>query len=224
MCEGVKNMIVLSPQALQRMPYYLQYLKSLSACGTAVIAAPAVAEAMRLNEVQVRKDFAAVSPSKGKPKMGFVVAELIANMEGILGYHNTKDAVLVGAGSLGKALLSYRGFQSYGLRILAAFDVDERIVGTQIDNKPVFSVNRLGELCERLRVQIGIIAVPDREAQRVCDVLVQSGIRAVWNFAPVHLTAPKDIFIKNENMAASLAVLSNYLEAGAAGVTEESKP
>ena len=217
-------MIALSPQALQRIPYYLQYLKSLNACGTAVIAAPAIAEAMRLNEVQVRKDFAAVSPSKGKPKTGFVVAELIANMEGILGYHNTKEAVLVGAGSLGKVLLSYKGFQSYGLRILSAFDVDERVIGTEIDGKPVFPASRLGELCERLRVQIGIIAVPDGEAQRICDTLVQNGIRAIWNFAPVHLTAPKHIFIKNENMAASLAVLSNYLEARAADVAEEGKP
>ncbi len=214
-------MIVLSSQAVQRMPYYLQYLKALRASDTAVIAAPSVAEALGLNEVQVRKDFAAVSPTKGKPKTGFVVAELIANMENVLGYHNTKDAVLVGAGSLGKALLSYHGFQNYGLHILAAFDVDESIIGTEIDTKPVFPMSRLCEICERLRVQIGIIAVPADKAQTICESLVRCGIRAIWNFAPAHLTAPKDIFIKNENMAASLALLSSYLEDGAADVMEE---
>jgi redox-sensing transcriptional repressor len=217
-------MIVLSSQALQRMPYYLQYLKARRVLGTEVVAAPAVAEAMGLNEVQVRKDFAAVSPTKGKPKTGFVVAELIANMENILGYHNTKDAVLVGAGSLGRALLSYHGFQNYGLNILAAFDVDDRIVGTQIDTKPVFPMSSLCEICERLHVQIGIITVPADEAQNVCESLVRCGIRAIWNFAPAHLAAPKGIFIKNENIAASLALLSSYLEDGADIVTEDNAP
>lgn len=194
------------------MPYYLQELGRLRGEGVTVVAAPAIAEAIGLNEVQVRKDFAAVSPSKGKPKTGFIVSELITHMESLLGYDNTKDAVLVGAGSLGRALLSYQGFESYGIRIVAAFDVDERIVGTEIAGKPVFPIDRLEELCARLHAHIGVITVPAAAAQKVCDMLVAGGILAIWNFAPAPLATPKDIFIKHENMAVSLAVLSKHLE------------
>ncbi len=217
-------MVVCSRQALQRMTYYLQYLKKLQAQGVTVVAAPAVAEALGLNDVQVRKDFAAVSTNKGKPKTGFVLAELIANMEEASGYNNAKEAVLVGAGSLGRALLSYKGFQSYGLKIVAAFDSDERIAGTEIGGTPVFAADRLPELSKRLGARIGIIAVPEAEAQSVCDVLIECGVLAIWNFAPVHLSAPGNILVKNENMAASLAVLSRHLEERERDRWEETEP
>ena len=207
-----KTMVALSTQALQRMPYYLQYLKQLQSSGVAVIAAPAIAEAMGLHEVQVRKDFAAVSTTRGKPKAGFVVAELVENMETLLGYHNVNDAVLVGAGSLGRALLSYQEFDTCGMHIVAAFDRDEGIIGSQINGKKVLAIDALPELCRRLGVHIGIITVPANQAQAVCDLLVSGGILAIWNFAPTHLLAPREILIRNENMASSLAVLSQHLQ------------
>jgi len=207
-----ESMVAISTQALQRMPYYLQYLKKLQSGGVSIIAAPAIAEALGLNEVQVRKDFASVSTTKGKPKSGFIVSELINNMESFLGYHNVKDAVLVGAGSLGRALLSYHGFDECGMHIVAAFDIDESIIGTKINKKKVFPMGRLNEMCRRLSARIGIITVPANQAQAVCDQLVSGGILAIWNFAPVHISAPKDILIKNENMAASLALLSKHLQ------------
>ncbi len=203
--------VVISRQALERMPYYLQYLKKLKNAGISVVAAPAIAEALNLNEVQVRKDFAAVSTTKGKPKAGFEVSPLINNMESFLGYHNVTDAVLVGAGSLGRALLSYQGFDECGMHIVAAFDADERLAGSEINHKPVMPMSRLGEICRRLGVHVGIITVPAGQAQAVCDQLVAVGILAIWNFAPTHLSAPGDILIKNENMAASLALLSKHL-------------
>lgn len=203
--------VVLSRQALQRMPFYLQYLKKLKSEGTGLIAAPAIAEAMGLNEVQVRKDFAAVSSTGGRPKTGFAVAELIADMETFLGYRNVNEAVLVGAGSLGRALLSYRGFDDYGMKITLAFDVDERVVGRELFGKQVLPATMISDLCRRMKIRIGIITVPAGAAQAACDSLVAGGILAIWNFAPVHLSAPEDILIQNENMAASLALLSKHL-------------
>ncbi|MGE4484718.1 MAG: redox-sensing transcriptional repressor Rex [Oscillospiraceae bacterium] len=202
----------ISIQALQRMPYYLQYLKKLQINGVTIIAAPAIAETLDLNEVQVRKDFASVSTTKGKPKAGFSVSELIENIEILLGYRNVSDAVLVGAGSLGRALLSYQGFDSSSMHIVAAFDINESIIGCEINGKKVLHVSELDELCSRLKIHIGIITVPAEKAQEVCDRLVSGGILAIWNFAPIHLTAPKNILIKNENMAASLALLSKHLQ------------
>lgn len=204
--------ISISTQALERMPYYLQYLKQLQKEGISVIASPSIAADLSLNEVQVRKDLAAVSTLKGKPKAGFIIEDLIYNMEDILGYHNVKDAVLVGAGSLGRTLLSYKGFDSSGMNIVAAFDTDETIIGCELCGKKILSVNKLSGMCRRLNIHIGIITVPKEHAQTVCDQLVAGGILAVWNFAPIHLSAPEHILIRNENMAASLAMLSKHLQ------------
>ena len=203
--------VSISRQALQRMPYYLQALRAARDSGAEIISAPTVAAQLGLNEVQVRKDFASVSDTAGKPKTGFQTSELIAAIERTLGYDNTNDAVLVGAGSLGRALLSYRGFEAYGLSIVAAFDVDPNLTGGEISGKQVLPMSKLGSICHNMNIHIGIITVPASQAQAVCDALVSSGILAIWNFAPMHLNTPEGILVQNENMAASLAVLSKHL-------------
>ena len=166
---------------------------------------------MGLNDVVVRKDLAAVS-SLGRPKVGYIRLELIQELERFLGYDNTQDAILVGAGKLGQALLSYSGFPQYGLNILAAFDSDPALVGAQVAGKRILSVEKMGGLCRRVGVHIGIITVPGEHAQQVCDQLIDSGILAVWNFANAHLNVPEGILVQNENMAVSLALLSNHLK------------
>lgn len=210
MREGGTPMVI-SKQALQRLPYYIRFLRGLREGGATVVAAPAVAAELGLNEVQVRKDLAAMSNGHGKPKAGFIIAELIDNMEDALGYHNSADAVLVGAGSLGRALLGYEGFAECGLNIVAAFDENPALAGKTVCGKPVFPMGRLKDICGRMVLHIGIITVPAAAAQAVCDALVGAGVLAVWNFAPVHLSVPPDILVQNENMAASLALLSNHL-------------
>lgn len=202
----------ISRQALWRLPYYLRFLRDQQEQGASIIAAPAVANQLGLNEVQVRKDLAAMSNRHGKPKAGFVIAELIENMEKALGYHNQDNAILVGAGSLGRALLGYGGFGECGLHMVAAFDADPSLAGVAIAGKPVYSMDKLREVCAAIGdVRIGVIAVPATAAQAVCDELVMAGMLAIWNFAPVHLSVPPDILVQSENMAASLALLSNHL-------------
>jgi len=200
----------ISIQALQRLPLYLQYLKALPADRDIYISAKVLSSALGFGEIQVRKDLAAVSDG-GKPKVGYCAAELIKDIENFLGYDNVNDAVLVGAGKLGKALLSYEGFKAYGLNIVAAFDSDPGKCGIDESGKQIFHISKMENLCERMKIEIGIITVPAASAQEVCDILVKSGIRAVWNFAPAHLSVPAGVLLKNENMAASLAVLSKHL-------------
>ncbi len=200
----------ISKQTLQRLPFYLGYLKTLDKETVETISATTIAEALSLNHVQVRKDLASVC-SLGRPKIGYVTQELIGEIEHFLGYDNAEMAVIVGAGKLGKALLGYRGFEDYGLNIVAAFDMDERVVGSEENGKQILPMNKLKNLCERMKIHIGIITVPAEHAQSVCDALVDSGILAIWNFAPVHLTVPEHILVQNENMASSLAVLSKHL-------------
>ena len=196
----------LSKQALKRLPMYMSYLKTIENT-TEYISSSAVAKALDLNDVQVRKDLAAVCKTAGIPKRGFLVKDLVDGISDFLGYEERTDAILVGAGNLGMALMSYKGFERYGIKIAAAFDTRSEV----IDNKRVFEISELPKMCKKLKVKIGIITVPAQEAQSVCDLLVESGNMGIWNFSPVHLKAPEDILVQNENMASSLAVLSNHL-------------
>ncbi|PWL50859.1 MAG: redox-sensing transcriptional repressor Rex [Clostridiales bacterium] len=200
----------ISKQALQRLPVYLNYLKSLPDNDPVNISATAIAEALHLHDVQVRKDLAIVSTG-GRPKIGYVTKDLIADLQRYLGYDNVENAVVVGAGNLGRALLSYDGFGAYGLNIVAAFDCDEALAGQTIRGKEIFSVAKLEDLCERLKIRIGIITAPAGAAQQLCDRLIRGGVLAIWNFAPVHLNVPEGVLVQNENMAASLALLSKHL-------------
>lgn len=201
----------ISKSVLKRLPGYLAYLKSLPEGTATYISATALANALGMGEVQVRKDLAMVSDG-GRPKIGYLREGLIDDIEQFLGYDNTTDAVLIGAGKLGQALLDYSGFSEYGLRILAAFDVAPST--KNIDGgKPILPMDRLKSFCDEHMVRMGIITVPAAHAQSVCDQLIACGIRAIWNFAPTHLDVPSNILVQNENMATSLAVLSMHLQA-----------
>ena len=191
--------VKISKSVLKRLPAYLAYLKRLPADDEAYISATALASALDMGEVQVRKDLAMVSDG-GRPKVGYHRQSLIADMEEFLGYNNANNAVLVGAGKLGRALLGYGGFAEYGLNIVAAFDSD-----------PILAMEQLPGVCRDKQILIGIITVPAAQAQSVCDQLIAHGIKAIWSFAPVHLDVPEGILVQYENMATSLAVLSKHL-------------
>ena len=201
----------ISKSVLKRLPGYLAYLKSLPENGPVHISATALANALGMGEVQVRKDLAMVSDG-GRPKIGYLRESLIEDIEQFLGYDNTTDAVLIGAGKLGQALLGYNGFDAYGLNILAAFDAKPTADATE-DGKPIYPMDQLESFCRANKVLMGIITVPTAYAQEVCDQLIACGIKAVWNFAPTHLEVPPHILVQNENMATSLAVLSMHLQA-----------
>lgn len=201
----------ISKSVLKRLPGYLSYLKNIPDDASPYISATGLANALGMGEVQVRKDLAMVSDG-GRPKIGYLRQSLIEDISQFLGYDNTTDAILVGAGKLGQALLGYSGFAAYGLNILAAFDVSPFSAQTD-EGLPVFSMEQLETFCRNNQVLMGIITVPAPYAQEVCDRLIDCGIKAVWNFAPTHLDVPEGILVQNENMATSLAVLSMHLQA-----------
>ncbi len=203
--------ICLTVQALQRMPYYLQYLEKVKEDGICFITATTIANEMDLNDVVVRKDLSSICTTKGRPNTGFSVDDLIVNIKACLGCDYVMNGVLVGAGSLGRALLGNHEFAKYGLNIVAAFDIDNDIIGTVIRGKKVLPLDEVKNLCNRMNIHVGIIAVPDEFAQEAADQLTSCGIRAIWNFSLVILSVPDFVMVKNENLAASLAVLSQHL-------------
>ncbi len=201
----------LSVQGVKRLPYYLKYLKELEASNTPYVPAAAIADSLGIYEVQVRKDLAAVSSQPGKPRVGFCVHGLIDDIQHFLGYDNANVAVLVGAGHLGQALLSYGEFAHYGLKIAAAFDNNPDLQGSSIHGCPVYGMDMLPIVCQQNNIPIGIITTPAQYAQDVCDQLVAAGCKAIWNFAHVHLYVPEGTLVQNEDMAVSFALLSNRL-------------
>ncbi|MBP3876414.1 MAG: redox-sensing transcriptional repressor Rex [Lachnospiraceae bacterium] len=202
----------LTVQALQRMPYYLEYLEDAVQKGHREISAASIASELGLSDVLVRKDLAAVSTKSGRPKAGFEADTLIEDIRNYMGYHHIKKAVLAGAGSLGKALLRNGEFRKYGLQIVAAFDIRRSLIHRRIGDVEVYSLTRLRDYCLENQIQIGIITVPADAAQDVALRMADGGIRAIWNFAFVKLHLPEQILVQNEDLASSLAMLSQHLQ------------
>lgn len=200
----------VSKATAARLPVYLRYLKGEAGKGVEFVSSAAMAKAMGLSAVGVRKDLAIVSSSPGKPRLGFEIKDLIADIEKFLGYHRFTNAVIVGAGALGRAILAYEGFENYGINVVAAFDISPEKVGA-IGGKPVYPMERLDEIVRREDIRAGILTVPRAGAQQALDKMVKAGIKAVLNFAPVYLTAPEGVYIKSEDLAASLATLNGAL-------------
>ena len=201
----------ISKATVERMPLYLRFLQEENSKGAAYISSAVIAQNIPVSAVLVRKDLALVSSEPGRPRLGFGVVRLIADIEKFLGYDSLSNAVIVGAGGLGRAFLGYEGFKNNGLSILAAFDSDPDLHGKEISGKCILPMESMAAFVAENKIRIGIITVPKAAAQDVLDQMVAAGIKAVWNFAPAPLRAPKGIVLKTEDLAASLAMLAGKL-------------
>ena len=195
---------------IKRLPLYLRLLRKMKAEGEEYASGTVVARELGLDPIVVRKDLA-ITGAVGRPRLGFPMAEIISALEDFLGWSNTSDAFLVGVGNLGRALLGYKGFEQHGMRIVAAFDTDPDIIGTQVHGKTVYDVAKLPEMAKSLHVQIGVLTVTASVAQQVANAMVEGGIRAIWNFTPTTLDLPAHVILQREELASSLAVLSHRL-------------
>lgn len=195
---------------LRRLPRYYQYLARLKGAGQEQVSAAHMAEVLGVHHTQVRKDLA-ITGCQGRPKTGHKVAELLTAIEGFLHWDSHSDAFLVGVGSLGTALMKYPGFDKAGAHIVAAFDQDHAKAGLRIGDTPVLPMEKFTTLAERMHISVGILTVPPEAAQATADLMVGSGIRAIWNFAPVSLDLPDDVIVENLELFTSLALLLRRL-------------
>lgn len=194
----------VSRKLLQRLPLYLDHLRSMPE-HSENISATAMAKALGLGDVQVRKDLAKVSHA-GRRRIGRSREQLIRDIENFLDFSAETGTILVGAGKLGQALLDYSGFEESGLNVMAGFDIEPPSGRTQ-SGKPIYPMSRLESFCKHYNVRIGIIAVPAENAQAVCDCLIACGISAIWNFAPTHLRVPEYVLVQSEDLSLSLSSL-----------------
>ncbi|HPG59417.1 MAG TPA: redox-sensing transcriptional repressor Rex, partial [Candidatus Wallbacteria bacterium] len=160
-----KNINAVPEPSLRRLPVYRDYLKKVKNEGGKFISCTQISEALNLIAVQIRKDLA-FTGIVGKPKVGYDIDELLASLDNFLGLNNTTEAFLVGAGNLGTALLSYEGFDTCGLHIIAAFDNDLSKIGREINKKKILPIEKFQNLTKRMKINIGIMAVPAGEAQK----------------------------------------------------------
>lgn len=193
--------------SLQRLPIYLNYLKSIGS-DEGYVSSGAIARALNMGEVLVRKDLAYTS-AEGKTRVGYKLTELISALEDYLGCNDRKNAVIFGAGGLGSALLAYGGFSNYGIEVVAAFDNDPAKIGGEIAGKPVLDAKSARDGVKSLDVKLAVICVPAKYAQEVAENLVDCGVKKILNFAPVLLKVPEDVTVRNVDVAANLAILSS---------------
>ena len=202
--------LVMSPKVslkqIERYPVYLNVLLSLRNSGINKVNSHLLAEALGVSEEQVRKDLQIVSHKSSKPGCSRDVDILINHLKDYLGYNSINKAVLVGVGHLGSALLSFKGFDDYGLDIVAGFDIDPSLTGESLNDKPIYSIFNLDNKIKELGVEVAIVATPRDVTQEIVNKLINSGIKAIWNFVPIHLEHPKDVVVENMDLARSLAV------------------
>ena len=192
---------------LKRLPQYLEVLHDLQKSGLTIVSATKIAEITGVHMTQVRKDIA-YTGAIGVPKVGHNIDDLKRAIEHFLNWNDATTCFLVGAGHLGKALLGYQELQEKGLKIIAAFDKNDNLINTFINNIPILPMSKFENLSSRLKVRIGIITVPKDSAQEIADMMIANGIIAIWNFTPHSITVPECIIVENIDMSSSLAVLS----------------
>jgi redox-sensing transcriptional repressor len=212
MCARSADREPISELTTSRLSVYLRCLTFLDSLGQKTISSHELAERFHLNSAQIRKDLACFGEF-GTRGVGYDVAQLRHNLTQTLGLDRTRNAVIIGAGNLGMALADYAGFNNGGFRIIALLDIDDARVGkVSRSGIPVSHYGDLTEIVKRGSVEIGIIAVPAETAQQVLDVLVDAGVSAILNFAPVQLRLRPGVKVRSVDLRINLESLSFHLK------------
>lgn len=195
----------LTKNRMNRYPLYLKYLILKKNANQHTISPTDIAFDLKISKESVRKDFQVISSENGVPKVGRKVDHLIRDIENFLGYHKKTKAIVIGVGNLGKAILSYKGFDNYGIEIVAAFDLSTKLIGKSINDIQIHSIDKIKDF---KNVEVAIICVPKENAQETADLVVSCGIKAIYNFSPIYLVVDDDVIVETVDIASSIAYLS----------------
>ena len=201
----------LGRRVLERLMRYYRYVTELSVeTKTKTVTSGQIAEALDIDATQIRKDFGAIG-LLGLGRVGFEVCEVCRAIRNTLGFDLRHEAVLIGTGHLGTALLAYSGFATYGLHIVAAFDQDKGKVGKSIAGCTVLPMRGLKPFIRNHGTSLAIVTTPAGAAQEVADRAIDAGVEVIWNFAPTHVTAPNGVLVRHEHISLGLAVIAYRL-------------
>ncbi len=200
----------ISLPTLRRLPLYLRYLKKFLADGEEVISGNVLAQLTGIEAILVRKDIS-VTKVVGKPRVGYQVKALIAGIESLLNWDKKHKAVIIGAGALASALISYAELKGHGLEIVAGFDVDPDKIGGDIKGIPLFDVKELVPFCLSNNIKIAIFSLPSENVEEIVEEIRNTNIRAIWNFTQTTLEIHSDYYVVNEDLSAGFAIISSHI-------------
>ena len=214
------NRTILPEPTIRRLPWYLSYVRMLDNLHVEYVSSTQISKELNVQSSQIAKDLSFLN-IRGKTRIGYEVPCLLKELEDFLGFNEHHEAVVIGTGSLGTALMQDHGLVNYGLNIVAGFDVRDDVIGERIGGLPVYEIGQLGEWQREHHVSIAILAVPVENAQAVADLAIASGMTALWNFTPYRIKAPADVVIANTSIYAHLAIIYNRMHLTSIGAEQD---
>ena len=201
---------IISQATIDRLPLYFRTLRLVEEEDMQIISSDELGRRLDITPEQIRKDLATFGQF-GRKGIGYDVRELKERISNILGLQNKWRLAIVGVGHLGGALANYVNFASLGFSVVALFDKNKKIVGSEVNGIKINSVSHMKKIVAEKEVDIGVITVPASEAQSAADLLVVAGVKGIWNFAPTKISVPAEIPLVNEDLSIGLSALSYYM-------------
>ncbi|PJI09367.1 MULTISPECIES: redox-sensing transcriptional repressor Rex [Clostridium] len=201
----------ISMAVIKRLPKYHRYLEELLKSEVDRISSKELSEKIGFTASQIRQDLNCFGDF-GQQGYGYNVKDLHKEIDNILGLTKKYNTIIVGAGNIGQAIANYINFEKLGFYLDAIFDVNPKLIGLKIHDVEVQDVDLIGEFLQNNKVDIGIICVPSKSAQKVCDIIVKNNVNGIWNFAPIDLITPENVIVENVHLSDSLLTLSCLLK------------
>ena len=201
------NEKVISPAVIKRLPRYYRYLGDLLKNDVVRISSKELSQKMNVTASQIRQDLNNFG-GFGQQGYGYNVEFLYNEMGRILGLDRTNNIIIIGAGNLGQALANNQDFDSNGFKIIGLFDVNPRLIGMTVRGVEVYDIDMLEDFLSKNEVMIAALTLPKNKATKIAGELVNLGIKALWNFAPVDLNLPDDVIVENVHLSESIMTLS----------------
>lgn len=211
MTKNNENRTILPEPTIRRLPWYLSYVRMLDNQNVSYVSSTQISKELNVQSSQIAKDLSFLN-IRGKTRIGYEVKSLVTELEDFLGFDKQHNAVVIGTGSLGTALIQDHGLEHYGLNIVAGFDVRGDVIGQRLGDVPIYNINQLADWQREHRVSIAILTVPVEKAQEVADLAVSSGMTALWNFTPYRIKTPDGVAIANTSIYAHLAIIYNRMQ------------
>ncbi|MBR4828522.1 MAG: redox-sensing transcriptional repressor Rex [Muribaculaceae bacterium] len=208
--KSSENRTILPEPTIRRLPWYLSYVRMLDNLHVEYVSSTQISNELNVQSSQIAKDLSFLN-IRGKTRIGYEVHSLVTELEDFLGFNEHHDAVVIGTGSLGTALMQDHGLENYGLNIVAGFDVRSEVIGKYLGGIPVYDISELSDWQREHAVSIAILTVPVERAQTTADLAIASGMTALWNFTPYRIKAPDDVVIANTSIYAHLAIIYNRM-------------
>lgn len=200
----------ISMAVIKRLPKYHRYLSDLMRNDVDRISSKELSETIGFTASQIRQDLNCFGDF-GQQGYGYNVSELYNQIMNILGLSKTYKMAIIGAGNIGQALANYTRFEKLGLELKIIFDINPKLIGIKIRDIEIKDIDYLNDYLKENNIDIGIICVPNNNAQKVCDILTKNGVKGIWNFAPVDLVASEDVKVEDVHLSDSLLTLTCLL-------------